>query len=220
MQENLSEFLKYLTSLKKDEEDKIPALDELSKDLGINRAALREQVAVARALGLVAIKPRVGTRRLDYSFTPALQQSLGYAISLDRDNFDKYSDLRTHVESAYFHQAVKELHEEDVAELKKLVNKAWEKLRGTPAMIPHQEHRDLHLMMYCRLDNVFITGILEAYWEAYEAVDLNVFTDYTYLTDVWEYHANIVEAIEHGDYDHAHQLLLDHTELITVRPTF
>jgi len=112
------------------------------------------------------------------------------------------------------------LHEEDVAELKKLVNKAWEKLRGTPAMIPHQEHRDLHLMMYCRLDNVFITGILEAYWEAYEAVDLNVFTDYTYLTDVWEYHANIVEAIEHGDYDHAHQLLLDHTELITVRPTF
>ena len=220
MQENLSEFLKYLTSLKKDEEDKIPALDELSKDLGINRAALREQVAVARALGLVAIKPRVGTRRLDYSFTPALQQSLGYAISLDRDNFDKYSDLRTHVESAYFHQAVKELHEEDVAELKKLVNKAWEKLRGTPAMIPHQEHRDLHLMMYCRLDNVFITGILEAYWEAYEAVDLNVFTDYTYLTDVWEYHANIVEAIERGDYDHAHQLLLDHTKLITVRPTF
>ena len=89
MQENLSEFLKYLTSLKKDEEDKIPALDELSKDLGINRAALREQVAVARALGLVAIKPRVGTRRLDFSFTPALQQSLGYAISLDRDNFDK-----------------------------------------------------------------------------------------------------------------------------------
>ena len=177
MQENLSEFLKYLTSLKKDEEDKIPALDELSKDLGINRAALREQVAVARALGLVAIKPRVGTRRLDYSFTPALQQSLGYAISLDRDNFDKYSDLRTHVESAYFHQAVKELHEEDVAELKKLVNKAWEKLRGTPAMIPHQEHRALHLMMYCRLDNVFITGILEAYWEAYEAVDLNVLTD-------------------------------------------
>ncbi len=219
MQDTLSEFLKYLTSLKKDEEDKIPALDELSKDLGINRAALREQVAVARALGLVAIKPRVGTRRLDYSFTPALQQSLGYAISLDRANFDKYSDLRAHVESAYFHQAVKELRKEDIAKLKDLVSRAWEKLRGTPAMIPHQEHRDLHLMMYCRLDNVFITGILEAYWEAYEAVDLNVFTDYTYLTDVWKYHANIVEAIERGDYDQAHQLLLDHTELITVRPT-
>ena len=218
MQEKLSEFLKYLASLKKDDENKIPALDQLSKDLGINRAALREQVAVARALGLVAIKPRVGTRRLDYTFTPALQQSLGYAILLDRENFDKYSDLRTHVESACFHQAVKELREEDIAQLKELVKKAWEKLRSTPAMIPHQEHRDLHLMMYCRLDNVFITGILEAYWEAYEAVELNVFTDYTYLTEVWQYHTNIVEAIARGEYNTAHQLLLDHTELISVRP--
>ena len=218
MLKNLSEFLKYLAPRKQSDLDRIPALDQLSKDLEINRAALREQVAVARALGLVSIKPRTGMRRLPYTFTPALQQSLGYAILDDRGNFEKYSDLRAHVESAYFHQAVKELKTEDIEELKELVEKAWKKLRGTPAQIPHNEHRDLHLMMYKRLDNVFAIGILEAYWEAYEAVELNVFTDYTYLTEVWQYHTNIVEALARGEFDTAHQLLLDHTELITVRP--
>ena len=71
----------------------IPALDKLSEELGINRASLREQVAVARALGLVAVKPRTGTQQLPYTFTPALQQSLGYAILRDRNNFESYSDL-------------------------------------------------------------------------------------------------------------------------------
>lgn len=220
MIENLSEFLKYLASHEESKTEKIPALDKLSDELGINRAALREQVAVARALGLVAVKPRTGTRRLPYTFTPALRQSLGYAILRDRANFEYYSDLRSHVESAYFSQAVKELTTEDIQELKELIEKAWGKLRGNPAKIPHQEHRALHLLMYKRLDNIFVTGLLEAYWEAYEAVDLNIFTDYTYLTKVWTYHTKMIEAIERGEYDIAHHLLMEHTELIAARPNF
>ena len=215
---NLSEFLSYLASRKESDIDGIPALDQLSKSLGINRAALREQVAVARALGLVSVKPRVGMRRLSYTFTPALQQSLGYAILNDRTNFEKYSDLRTHVESAYFHQAVEKLTTEDIQELKELVEKAREKLHSNPAQIPHQEHRDLHLLMYRRLDNIFVSGLLEAYWEAYEAVELNIFTDYEYLTKVWAFHTEIVEAIERGEYDAALLKLINHTELISARP--
>ena len=214
----LSDFLKYLAARKKSDKEGIPALDQLSAELDINRAALREQVAVARALGLVSVKPRVGIQRLAYSFTPALQQSLGYAILRDRANFEKYSDLRTHVESSYFHQAVEKLEPVDIEELKELIEEAWGKLRGTPTKIPHQEHRDLHIVMYKRLDNIFITGILEAYWEAYEAVELNVFTDYNYLTEVWDYHTRIVEAIERKKYDEAHQILLNHTKLIAARP--
>ncbi|MBT7782894.1 MAG: hypothetical protein HN741_08255, partial [Anaerolineae bacterium] len=120
----LSDFLKYLAARKKSDKEGIPALDQLSAELDINRAALREQVAVARALGLVSVKPRVGIQRLAYSFTPALQQSLGYAILRDRANFEKYSDLRTHVESAYFHQAVEKLEPVDIEELKELIEEA------------------------------------------------------------------------------------------------
>lgn len=217
---SLSEFLKYLATHEQAETEGIPALDKLSDELEINRAALREQLSVARALGLVAVKPRTGTRRLPYTFTPALRQSLGYALLHDQENFAKYSDLRNHVESAYFHEAVKKLLPEDVQELQDLLASAWEKLRGNPVQIPQQEHRDLHLLMYRRLDNIFVTGLLEAYWEAYEAVGLNVFTDYSYLTKVWEYHSGVVEAIAKGDYDKGYQLLMEHTELISARPNF
>lgn len=215
---HLSEFLLYLASHEQTETESLPALDKLSEDLDLNRAALREQLEVARALGLVAVKPRTGTRRLPYTFTPAIQQSLGYALARDRAYFEKYSDLRNHVESAYFDQAVCQLTDEDIQEMKDLIEQAWKKLRGNPVQIPHEEHRDLHLLMYRRLDNIFVTGLLEAYWEAYEAVGLNVFTDYSYLTNVWQYHTDIVEAIYNKDYKAGYNLLMEHTELISARP--
>ncbi len=218
MSTKLSEFLKYLATHEQADTEGIPALDKLSEDLEINRAALREQLSVARALGLVAVKPRTGTRRLPYTFTPALQQSLGYALLRDQKYFELYSDLRNHIESAYFHEAVAKLPPEDVQKLRDLIERAWEKLRGNPVQIPHEEHRDLHLLMYRRLDNVFVSGLLEAYWEAYEAVGLNVFTDYSYLTKVWEYHSNVVEAIAAGDYSKGYAVLMEHTELISARP--
>ena len=220
MIQNLSEFLKYLASREEADMDGIPALDELSKELGINRAALREQVAVARALGLVSVKPRTGTRRLAYTFTPALQQSLGYALLRDKAHFDHFSDLRNHVEISYFQEAAAKLTDSDIQELKELVEQAWEKLRGSTIQIPHEEHRNLHILIYRRLDNIFVTGLLEAYWEAYEATGLSVFTDYTYLTKVWQYHSDIVDTIYNKEYDLGLELLLEHTKLITTRPNF
>ena len=120
---------------------------------------------------------------------PAVRQSLRYALALNDEHFRKYSELRNHVEFAFWYEAVEKLTEQDKAELRTLVARAWEKLRRAQIQVPHEEHRNLHLLVYSRLDNPFVTGILEAYWEAYESVGLNVFTGgYEYLQEVWEYH--------------------------------
>ncbi len=213
----LSEFLRYLAS--HDEAERgLPTLNELSRELGIGVAALREQLEVARALGLVEVKPRMGTRRREYSFTPAIRQSLGYALALDHEHFRKYADLRNHVESAFWHQAVCKLTEEDKLELQKLVARAWEKLRGTPVQVPHEEHCQLHLKIFSRLENPFVTGILEAYWEAYEAVGLNVFAGgYEYLQEVWQYHQKMVESICTDDFQAGYEALVAHTDLLYQR---
>src|SRR6188474_1817317 len=196
----LSEFLRYLAN-HEEVENGLPSLKNLSMELGVSLASLREQLEVARALGLVEIKPRLGMRRRDYSFTPAVRQSLGYALTLNDEHFRKYAELRNHVESAFWHQAVQKLTEQDKQELQNLVARAWEKLRGTSIQVPHEEHRNLHLKIYSRLENPFVTGILEAYWEAYESVGLNVFAGgYEYLQEVWEYHQQMVEAICNGNY--------------------
>jgi DNA-binding FadR family transcriptional regulator len=170
---------------------------------------------VARALGLVEVKPRVGIRRLPYTFLPAVRQSLGYAIALDEKNFRLFADLRKHTETAYWHEAVILLTEEDLSKLQAIISRAWTKLKGNPIQIPHDEHKQLHLQIYKRINNPFVTGILEAYWEAYEAIGLNVFTDYKYLTDVWHYHEKMVLAIQSKEFDKGYKALMDHTDMLS-----
>jgi DNA-binding FadR family transcriptional regulator len=214
----LSEFLRYLAS-HEEVDHGLPTLKNLSMELGVSLPLLREQLEVARALGLVEIKPRLGMRRRAYSFTPAVRQSLGYALALNDEHFSKYAELRNHVESAFWHQAVQKLTEQDKQELQNLVARAWEKLRGTSIQVPHEEHRNLHLKIYSRLENPFVTGILEAYWEAYESVGLNVFAGgYEYLEEVWRYHQDMVEAICKGNFEAGYQALVRHTDLLYQRP--
>ena len=164
--EPLSEFLRYLAQHEEINGQGLPALKELSRELGVSIASLREQLEVARALGLVEVRPRTGTKRLPYSFTPAVRQSLRYALALDNGHFQNFSELRNHIEGAYWHEAVQLLTEEDKEELQDLLVRAKEKLNGESIQIPHEEHRKLHMVIYQRLENPFVTGLLEAYWEA------------------------------------------------------
>jgi DNA-binding FadR family transcriptional regulator len=211
----LSDFLKYLAAHSEMEYGSFPSLTDLSAELGVSVASLREQLEVARALGLVEVKPRIGIRRLPYSFLPAIRQSLGYAMVEDEKYFQLFADLRKHTEAAYWHEAVKRLTSDDLDSLQAIISKAWVKLKGTPIQIPHEEHKRLHLIIFCRLDNPFVSGILEAYWEAYETIGLNVFTDYNYLNEVWKFHEKMVEAIRRKDYDAGYQALVEHTDLLS-----
>jgi DNA-binding FadR family transcriptional regulator len=67
------------------------------------------------------------------------------------------------------------------------------------------------------LNNPFVTGILEAYWEAYEAVGLNLYADISYLRTVWQYHRKMVEAICSGDEAAGYRALIEHTDLLLQR---
>jgi DNA-binding FadR family transcriptional regulator len=214
----LSEFIHYLAKQSTDG-DRLPSLAALSEELGISISTLREQMEVARALGLVEVRPKKGIRRQPYTFTPAVLKSLSYAYAVDPANFfDTFSDLRTHVEASYWNEAVRLLTPEDHALLRSLLARAVEKLEGQPIEIPHAEHRQLHLSIYKRLNNPFVTGILEAYWEAYEAVGLNMYTDITYLKTVWNYHQQMVDAICTGNYAAGYHALIEHTDLLQQRP--
>lgn len=216
--EPLSEFLRYLSDRSSaGDGERLPALADLSQELGISIASLREQLEVARALGYVEVRPKTGIRRLPYTFRPAVIQSLNYALALSQDYFRQYSDLRNHIEAAYWYQAVGTLTSEDHQTLRSLVERAFEKLHGQPVQIPHVEHRELHLLIYRRLDNSFVSGILEAYWEVYEAVGLNVYTDLGYLERVWQYHNRMVDAICAGNFAAGYQALIEHVDLINER---
>ena len=195
-------------------ENGLPPLTELSLELGISVATLREQLEVARALGLVDVRPRTGIRRLPYTFLPTIRQSLGYAMTLDGEHFLAFSDLRRHIEAAYWHEAVRKLTEEDLQTLQALLEQATRKLNGTPIQIPHEEHKKLHLTIFRHIENLYVSGILESYWEAYEAIGLNVYNDINYLQEVWQYHRQMVESIINKQFDDGYVALVKHTDLI------
>lgn len=212
-----SEFLNFLAANTFAESNRLPSLAELSHELGISIATLREQLEVARALGLVEVKPKTGIRRLDYTFQPAVIKSLTYAVTTDPHLFELFSDLRNHIETSYWYEAASRLTPEDLTALQGLIQDAWAKLRGPMVQIPHAEHRDLHLLIYRRLDNPFVTGFLEAFWTMYEVVGLNVYTDLNYLQKVWEYHEKMVRYICAGDLSSGYQALIEHMNLINER---
>jgi DNA-binding FadR family transcriptional regulator len=213
-----SELLLYLAHQTLPPGKRLPAIQELSKDLGISTGKLREQLEVARQLGLVEVRPKTGIRTTEFSFSKMIKTGLSFALALDPNYFFQFGILRNNVEAAFWREAVSLLLPEDKDHLLELLERAWIKLRGYPIQIPHEEHRELHLTIYSRLENPFVVGLLEAYWEAYETVGLNLYADYSYLESVWNYHDQMVHAILSGEIESGYQALVEHTGLIHNRP--
>lgn len=212
-----SDLLRYIVAHSLQPGNRLPPLEELSAELKLSIGKLREQLEVARSLGLVEVRPRTGIRLMEYSFLPAVRFSLLYALADNPAQFEAFSAVRHHIEASFWHEAVALLTPQDHADLRELVRRAWAKLNGQPIQIPHAEHRDLHLTIFRRLENPFVKGLLEAYWEAYEAVGLSLYSDYEYLREVWTYHESIVDAMITGDVDKGHALLVKHTSLLRYR---
>ena len=213
-----SDLLEYLADQGCQQGKRLPSIPNLASELGISTGKLREQLEVARTMGLVEVRPKTGIRTQAYDFAPGLKANLLFALSLEPELFDSFGVLRNHVEAAFWHQAVGSLQPEDLDTLRRLIDEAWEKLRGRPIQIPHDEHRELHMTIFSRLENPFVHGLLKAYWAAYEAVGLDLYTDYSYLEQVWEYHERMVDAIIEGDLDAGYRALVEHMGLIHDRP--
>jgi DNA-binding FadR family transcriptional regulator len=212
-----SELLNYVIEQGFSAGDRLPSLTDLSEEIGISVGKLREQLEVARMLGLVEASPRRGITRTEYSFLPPVRLSLLTALAMDRHAFDLFSGLRIHLETAYWDEAVALLTAQDFEDLRALVNSAKRKLHQQRIQIPSPEHRELHLSIFRRLNNPFVVGLLEAYWDGYEAVELNTYADIAYLEQVWDYHERMVEAIAAGDSAYGKQLLIEHMQLLSQR---
>jgi DNA-binding FadR family transcriptional regulator len=211
-------FLNYLVETNAAPGEGLPALNEISEKLGISIGKLREQLEVAKSLGVVSVRPRVGIQREPFDFSHSINNGLLFGLATGEATFDQYSQLRQTVEVGFWDQSVALLTTEDKLMLRVLVDQAWGKLRGEPIHIPNREHRELHLTIFSRLQNPFAQGILKAYWDAYEASELTRFASYAYWVKVWTYHEQIVEALCRNSFEEGRQLLIEHFSLLRSWP--
>ncbi len=219
--ERQSDLLQFLLEQGFRPGSRLPTISELQspEQLGISASKVREQLEVARALGFIEVRSKTGMRMREYSFTPAVQLSLFFALALEPHSFELFTQLRNHIEIAFLEEACELLTVDDYAQLHKCLDQARAKLNPAQQIqIPTQEHREFHLSFFKRLENPFVIGILEAYWEAYDAVEVTRYADYAYHQQVWNYHQRILDAAEARDYDLARQLFDEHTHLIRFKP--
>ena len=96
------DLLNYLIDRRFETGARLPTINELQapEHLGISISKVREQLEVARVLGLVEVRSKTGMRLKDYSFTPAVRISLFYALARDPYMFEAFTALRNHVEIA------------------------------------------------------------------------------------------------------------------------
>jgi DNA-binding FadR family transcriptional regulator len=213
-----SDIRRYIVKRQLQPGDRLPTIIELSQELGVSASKIREELAVARTLGWVQIKPRTGTQMMEFDFGPAVTLSALYALSLNPAFFQDFSQLRQSVELSFWREAVAQLTPEDIAELRRLVICAREKLNRVPIEVPFQEHRRLHLAFFKHLENPFAQGILDAYWTIYRAFGLALYAELSYHREVWDYHDRMVECVARRDVDGSYQALRDHMDLLRYRP--
>ena len=85
-----SELLEFLASGRFRPGDRLPTISELQGDdlLGISTSKVREQLEVARSLGLVEVRAGMGMRLRDWRFTPAVRLALFFALAMDEGNLN------------------------------------------------------------------------------------------------------------------------------------
>jgi DNA-binding FadR family transcriptional regulator len=209
-----STFLRYLVDSQVAPGERLPTLSQIGQELGVSVGKLREQLEIARGLGLVSVRPRVGIVREPFDFSQAVLAGVLFGLGTGEARFQQFSELRQAIEIDFWDTAVRELTPEDKQILQLLVSKAWAKLKGNPIHVPNEEHRKLHLIIFSRLDNPFVKGMLAAYWDAYEASELTRFSPYEYWLEVWQHHEKIVEAVVQDDFAGGLALLKAHFDLL------
>jgi DNA-binding FadR family transcriptional regulator len=213
-----SDFLRYLVTNHINPGDRLPSLSDIGDDLGVSVGKLREELAVARGLGVVSVRPKLGIQRESFDFSEAVLPAILFSLATGEACFEQLSRLRQSIELSFWDDAVVLLTTDDKAKLGQLVDKAWGKLRGDPIHVPNGEHRQLHLTIFSRLENPFVQGLLVAYWDAYEAVEMTRFVRYQHWINVWNYHERIVDALLAEEYDLGRGLLREHFSLLQTAP--
>ncbi len=214
-----SDFLNYIVRKGFKPGDKLPSIQELTRTshLDMSASKVREQLEVARALGWVEVRSKRGTIVKEYSFTSAVRLSALYALACG-ESFELFASLRNHVEAAYWIEACELLTSDDLDIMQTCIDIAEDKLNSPPIRIPNEEHRIFHLTVFKRLENPFVIGILETYWDLYEEVGVNRYMEYGYLRRVWDYHAQILQLIRDGNFESAQTAFIEHTRLLQYEP--
>lgn len=102
--------------------EKLPSETELSQKLGVGRNSVREAIKVLVTYGILEVRSRAEGTFVCYEFNDKMLDPLVYGIILEQGSSQNLIDLRRIIEVGTLQTAVNEATEEEIEDLKKILD--------------------------------------------------------------------------------------------------
>ncbi|MGI5443524.1 FadR/GntR family transcriptional regulator [Streptomyces shenzhenensis] len=196
----------------------LPTEPELMEFLGASRNSVREALKALQAMGIVEIRHGFGTYVGPMSLAPMVEGLAFRTLAghhRGEDSLLQLLELREAMEAGLVSRLAGRLPETDLTELAALVDRMEEQAAQGAGLT--ETDRAFHAMLYRGLDNVLLSEVLEAFWDAFHRVQRDLVEVAEEPRVTGRRHREILDAVRSGDSIRAEKAIRDHFGNIRAR---
>lgn len=188
--------------------DALPPETELAEQLGVSRNSVREAVKSLETLGIVEAKTGAGLFVRNFSFDPLLE-NLAYGLMFDLQDLADLLEVRFHIEHSMIDQAVTAATDEQIAELRVILQRMADALIAGESYA--DEDRHFHRALWANVNNRSVGKIVDIFWmvfaQARRRAAIPANPDHQ---EIYQWHVAIVDALAARDADAARIAMVRH----------
>ncbi|MEU1402154.1 FadR/GntR family transcriptional regulator [Streptomyces sp. NPDC005728] len=196
----------------------LPTEPELMEFLGASRNSVREALKALQAMGIVEIRHGFGTYVGPMSLAPMIEGLAFRTVAghyRGEDSLLQLLELREAVETGLVSRLAGRLPEGDLTELDDLVTRMEREAAEGRGLA--ETDRAFHATLYRGLDNVLLSEVLEAFWDAFHRVQQDLLDVPQDPRVTCRQHREILDAVRSGDSIRAENAIRDHFGNIRAR---
>jgi DNA-binding FadR family transcriptional regulator len=196
----------------------LPTETELMELLGVSRNSVREALKALQAMGIVEIRHGFGTYVGPMSMAPMIEGLIFRTVAghyRGEDSLLQLLELREAVETGLITRLAGRIPEDDLAELDALVGQM--ERESAEGAVGADTDRAFHAALYRGLDNLLLSEMLEAFWDAFHRVRTDLVDSQPDAQVTYRQHRRILEAVRSGDALRAEAAVRDHFGNIRTR---
>jgi DNA-binding FadR family transcriptional regulator len=196
----------------------LPTETDLMELLGVSRNSVREALKALQAMGIVEIRHGFGTYVGPMSMAPMIEGLIFRTVAghyRGEDSLLQLLELREAVETGLIARLAGRVPAPDLVELDALVARMEDE--AADGAVRADTDRAFHASLYRGLDNLLLSEVLEAFWDAFHRVRTDLVDTHPDPDVTCRQHREILEAVRSGDAVRAEAAVRDHFGNIRTR---
>lgn len=200
-----AEIMHYITANDLRPGDPLKPEAELARTLGVSRNSVREAVKALESTGVLETRRGSGVYVRDFSFAPLLDH-LPYGLMRDRRALAELVELRKVLETGLISDAMDAVTPDSVAALRLVLAE----MRDLAERGEHfgEQDRQFHRLLFADLGNEMLLRLFELFWDAFNRAIQPA--PARSPMDIYQSHADILDAVLSGDTDTARAAVRRH----------